>query len=161
MRALCDRLWPMQSHHMINKTNLTTRWGMLSDTTTTHYSDVIMGAMRSQITGVSIIYSTVGSGADQRKHQRSASLAFVGGIHRWPMNSPHKGPVTREMFPLDDFIMSFDERHASSIQVANITTSSHGNSLRITVLLFRKPMITNGFSLHRTSDVQLFRFLCC
>ena len=40
-------------------------------------------------------------GADQRKHQSSTSLAFV----RWPMNSPHKGPVTRKMFPFDDVIM--------------------------------------------------------
>ena len=45
------------------------------------------------------------SGTDQRKHQSSASLAFVGGIHRWPMNSPHKGPVTRKLFLLDDVIM--------------------------------------------------------
>ena len=36
----------------------------------------------------------------------SASLAFVKGIHRWPVVSPHKGPVTRTMFPLDDVIMS-------------------------------------------------------
>ena len=50
-----------------------------------HYNDVIMSAMTSQITGVTIVYSTVCSGADQRKHQRSASLAFVRG----PVNSPH------------------------------------------------------------------------
>ena len=49
--------------------------------------------------------------ADQRKHQRSASLAFVRGFHRWPVNSPHKGPVTREMFPFDDVIMLFFWRH--------------------------------------------------
>ena len=42
--------------------------------------------------------STVCSGADQRKHQISASLAFVMGFHRWPMDSPHKGPVTRKVF---------------------------------------------------------------
>ena len=42
---------------------------------------------------------------DQRKHQRSASLAFVRGIHRGPVNSPHKWPVTRKMFPFDDVIM--------------------------------------------------------
>ena len=63
-------------------------------------SDEIMGAMVSQITSVSIVYSTVYSGADQRKHQSSASLAFVRGIHRWPLNSPHKGPVTRKCFHL-------------------------------------------------------------
>ena len=56
-----------------------------------YYSDVIMGAMVSQITSLTIVYSTVYSGADQRKHQRSASLAFVRGIHRSPVNSPHKG----------------------------------------------------------------------
>ena len=45
------------------------------------------------------------SGTDERKHQSCASLASVRGIHRWPVNSPHKGPVTRKMFPFDDVIM--------------------------------------------------------
>ena len=69
-----------------------------------HYCDVIMSVIASQITGVSIVYSTVYSGADKRKHQSSASLAFVRGIHRWPVNSPYKGPVMRTMFPFDDVI---------------------------------------------------------
>ena len=73
-----------------------------------HYNVVIMGAMASQITSVSIVYSTVCLGPDQRKHQGSASLAFVRGIQRWPVNSPHKGPVTQKMFPFDDVIMSYD-----------------------------------------------------
>ena len=73
-----------------------------------HYSDVIMGAVVSQITNLTAVYSTVYSGADQRKHQSSASLAFVWGIHWWPVNSPHKWPVTRKMFPFDDVIMLFD-----------------------------------------------------
>ena len=47
---------------------------------------------------------TISSGADQNK-QSSASLAFVGKIHRCPVNSPHKGPVTWKMFPFDDVIM--------------------------------------------------------
>ena len=68
------------------------------------FCDVIMSAMVSQLTGVSIVCSTVDSGADERKHQSSASLAFVRGIHRWPVNSPHKGPVTCKMFPFDDVI---------------------------------------------------------
>ena len=72
---------------------------------TYHYNDVIMGAVASQITSLTIVYSTVYSGADQRKLQSSASLAFVRGIHRSPVNSPHKGPVTRKMIPLDDVIM--------------------------------------------------------
>ena len=64
-----------------------------------------MGAMASQITSLTIVYSTVYSDADQRKHQSSALLAFVWGIHRGPMNSPHKWPVTRKMSPFDDVIM--------------------------------------------------------
>ena len=70
-----------------------------------HYNDVIMSIVASQITGVSIVCSTVVSGADQRKHQSSTSLAFMWGIHRWPVNSLHKGPVTWKMFPFDDVIM--------------------------------------------------------
>ena len=70
-----------------------------------HYDDVTMSPMASQITGLTIVYLTVYSGADQRKHQSSASLAFVRGIHRWPLNSPHKGPVTRKMFPFVGVIM--------------------------------------------------------
>ena len=73
-------------------------WGL-------HYNDLIMSAIASQITSLTIVYSTVYTGANQRKHQSSASLAFVRGIHRGPVNSPHKWPVTRKMFPFDDVIM--------------------------------------------------------
>ena len=71
----------------------------------THYNDVIMTAMASPIASLTIVNSTVYSGADQRKHQSSASLAFARGIHRWPVNILHKWPVTRKMFPFDDVIM--------------------------------------------------------
>ena len=70
-----------------------------------HYNDLIMGAIASQNTSLTIVYSTVYSDADQRKHQSPASLAFVWGIHRGPVNSPHKWPVTRKMFPFHDVIM--------------------------------------------------------
>ena len=76
-----------------------------------HYSDVIMGTISSQITSPTIVYSTVYSDADQRKHQSFASLAFVREIHRGPVNSPHKGPVTRKMFPFDDVIMYWGIAH--------------------------------------------------
>ena len=72
-----------------------------------HYSDVIMSAMASQITNLTTVCSTAYSGADKKKHQSSTSLAFVRGIHRWPVNSPHKGPVTRKFFPFDDVILGF------------------------------------------------------
>ena len=64
-----------------------------------------MSEIASQITSLTIVYSTVLSGADQSKHQSSASLAFVWEIHRWPVNFPHKWPVTRKIFPFDDVIM--------------------------------------------------------
>ena len=70
-----------------------------------HCNDVIMSAMASVIASLTIVYSTGYLDADQRKHQSSASLTFVRGIHRWPMSSPHKGPVTRKMFPFDDVII--------------------------------------------------------
>ena len=64
-----------------------------------------MGAMASQITSITIVYSTVYSDTDQRKHESSASLAIVWDIHRGPVNSPHKWPVTRKMFPFGDVII--------------------------------------------------------
>ena len=97
----------------------------MCETELSHYNDVVMSAMASQIFSFTAIYSTiysikdlvkkhqlltivysiVYSGVDQRKHQSSASLAFARGIHRRPVNSPHKGPVTRKLFPFDDVIM--------------------------------------------------------
>ena len=64
-----------------------------------HYIDVRMSAVTSKITSLTIVYS-IYSGADERKHQTAASLALVMGIHRWPMDSPHKGPVKRKKFLL-------------------------------------------------------------
>ena len=78
------------------------------DLSVSHYDDVIMDTIASQITSLTIVYSIVYSSTDLSKHQSSASLAFVWGIHRRPVNSPHKGPVTRKMFPFDDVIMPND-----------------------------------------------------
>ena len=64
-----------------------------------------MGTIASQITSLTTVYSTVYSDADRRKYQSSASLAFVRGIHLRPVNSRHKWPATRKMFPFDDAIM--------------------------------------------------------
>ena len=90
-----------------------------------HYNDVIMSAMASQITSLTIVNSTVYSGTDQRKHQSSASMAFVWGIHWWPVNSPHKWPVTRKMLPFDD-----------------IMSNSIANALEL-LQSFAKPLICN------------------
>ena len=80
-----------------------------------------MGAMASQITSLTIVNSIFYSGADQRKYQSSASLAFVLGIHRRPVNSPHKWPVTRKMIPFDDDIMHADDLHTEPPQLFALT----------------------------------------
>ena len=70
-----------------------------------NFSDVIMSTMASQITSLTIVYSTAYSGPGERKHKSSVSLAFVRGIHRGLVNSPHKARVTRKLFPFDEVIM--------------------------------------------------------
>ena len=105
--------------------------------TVIYYNDIIMGVMASQITSLMIAYSTHYSGADQRKHQSSASLAFVRGIHQWPVNSPpppHKGPVTSnvenvsiwwrgpvtwKMVPFDDVIICLPLTHNPVDEISN------------------------------------------
>ena len=96
---------PCMKYHMIFVRNFTLQGASWDHFVQYHYSDIMMSAMASQITWASIVCLTVCSGADQRKHQSSASLSFVRGIHWWPVDSPHKGPVTRKMFPFDDVIM--------------------------------------------------------
>ena len=76
-----------------------------------HYNDITMDATASQITSLTIFYSTIYSDGDQRKPKCSASLAFVRGIHRWPVNSPHKWPVTWKMFPFNDVIVFMTHFH--------------------------------------------------
>ena len=80
-----------------------------------------MTMLASQITSLTVVYSIVYSGVNQRKHQSSASLAFVREIHRGPVNFPHKWPVTRKMFPFDDVIMSWynDNSWVSVMQLFN------------------------------------------
>ena len=74
-----------------------------------------MSVMVSRINSLRIVYSTLYSGTDQRKHQNSAPLAFVRGIHRWSVNSPHNGPVTWKMFPFDDIIMCYHDNSSHGI----------------------------------------------
>ena len=66
-----------------------------------------MNAMASQITSITIVCTTVYSDPDKKKYQSFASLAFVRGIPRGPVNSPHKWPVTRKMSPFDDAIIIY------------------------------------------------------
>ena len=93
-----------------------------------HYNDVIMSAMASQITSLTIVYSAVYLGADQRKYQSPASLAFVRGIHRWPVNSPHKGSVTRQLSPFDDVFMASNPTPPATHHLC--TSCAYVNTLR-------------------------------
>ena len=88
-----------------------------------------MGVMASQITSLIVVNSTVYTDADQRKHQSSASLAFVGVIHRWPMNSPHKWPVARKMFPFDDVIVTAMASQITSLSIVYLIVYS-GTDIR-------------------------------
>ena len=90
-----------------------------------------MAVMASQITSVLIVYTTVCTGTDQRKHQTPALLAFVRGIHRWPVNSPHKGPVMWKMFPFDDIIILNNHlyrRRSKKTSKLHVTGLCEGNS---------------------------------
>ena len=104
-----------------------------------HYSDVIMGAMASQITCLAIVYSTVYSDADQGKYQSSASLAFVRGIHRWPVNSPHIWPVTPKMFPFDDSSCCrfFESRSSRRLDISTLLYCEMGCLHQVTWVLHR------------------------
>ena len=101
-----------------------------------HYCGVIMGTNVSQMTRLTVVYSTVYSGADRRKHKSSVSLAFVRGMLRWPVNSPHKGPVTWKMFPFDDVILitSFVRRYHSMKTLTRLLAIYEGN-----------PSVTDGW----------------
>ena len=77
-----------------------------------HHNDVIIIAMASQITSLTVVYSNVYSSTDQRKHQSCASLALVRGIHRWAVNSS----VTRKMLPFDDVIMFSHDIHMMAVR---------------------------------------------
>ena len=134
-----------------------------------HYDDVIMSAIASQITSLTIVYSIVYSDADQRKHQSSASLAFVWGIHRGPVNSPHKWPVTRKMFSFDDVMMQHmaslghnELCHNSNIHLP-YSTSTHTKRVKILTILprFKLSQLKHDTKSIICFSVSWFVLTCC
>ena len=113
----------------------------------THYDDVIMSAIASQITSLTIVYSTIYPGADRSKHQSSVSLALVWRIHRGPVNSPHKWPVIRKMFPFDDVIMEM---------FSVLLALCYGNSL-VTSRFPSQRAVTSSFDV--SFDVRMNKWL--
>ena len=112
-----------------------------------------MTSIASQITSLTVVYSTVYSDADQRKYQSSASLAFVGGIHRGPVNSPHKGPVTRKMFPFDDVVMCLFQRGGAKDAKKSVRVPP--NNLNKTT---NKPSYKNVTILHISPSENIHTF---
>ena len=127
-----------------------------------------MSTMASQITSLTIAYSSVDSSANQREHQSSASLAFVRGIHRPLVISPHKGPETQKMFPFDDVIMcrmcvkSTDakiqsiSKYISTIHIINICIQTNNQ--------FMHTRTTNSLPWIRLSEIELCilcAVICC
>ena len=92
-----------------------------------------MTMLASQITNLMVVYSIVYSGVNQRKHQSSASLAFVREIHRGPVNFPHKWLVTRKMFPFDDVIMWYTKCTSRHSNWPNYVQEALGSRQPITI----------------------------
>ena len=156
-------LWPVWSRHRYDHkitTRIITSSILICDIRvrlTLSYSDVIMGVIASQITGVLIVCSTVCSGAEQRKDQSSASLVFVRGNHRWLVDSPHKETVRRKKFPFDETSCTFNYIPLSIVLLA---TYNESENVRFAFNLPR----TNGSSqfhrhfLYHFSIVYVFIF---
>ena len=117
-----------------------------------HYDDVIMTMLASQITSLTVVYSIVYSGVNKKKHQSSASLAFVREIHRGPVNFPHKWPVTRKMFPFDDVIKNPRFVTRTPLFVAPMLMLHDGMEILYPLL---------ALSGQRSRNPELECFLCC
>ena len=130
------------------------------------YNNVIMSAMASHITNLTIVYSTVYSGTDERKHQISASLALVSRNHQWPVNSPHKGPVTRKMFPLDNLVLSCFVLHpidAAMLANAILSICVREMDKWLTVIYQDKymgNMVANAIYMHVCIGTKLYLTWC-
>ena len=126
-----------------------------------HYSDVIISTIACQITSRTIVYSTVYWGADQRKHQSCASLDFVRGIRRWPVNSPHKKPVTQ--VDITHILVDYPHwiptvEHGSYFELI-MMTSSNGNIFRVTGPLCGEVTGHRWIPCTKASNAELWCFL--
>ena len=118
-----------------------------------------MGAIASQITSLTIVCSTVYSGADQSKHQSSASLAFVLGNSPGPVNSPHKWPVTRKVFPFDDVIMNNIADDNIMIDMKVMVTSWYRKSFPHSWPFVKQPPVISRFHSQMGCNEELWSFI--
>ena len=124
---LCNILTPFMLETITNSTGLSWYYPVeqhsiriiyvivLNPSDTAHYNDVIMGAMASH-QRLDCLLKSLFRSIYKRHHQSSASLGFVRRIHRWPVNTPYNGPVTRRTFPFDDIIIPWNSL-LNSLQV--------------------------------------------
>ena len=117
--------------------------------------------MASQIASLTIVCWTVYSGADQRKHQSSTSLAFVRGIHRWLMNSPQKRLVRRKMFPFDDVIMVYSTLLARSFGIMRYILSNVKCTHNVVMLYFYSYIMTQLSITSRVASRALGQLYFC
>ena len=99
-----------------------------------------MDAIVSQFTGFSIVCSTVGSGADQRKHQ---SFAWLASVREIPVNSPQKGPVTRKCFHLMTLLLIYPEISTTIPDAAD----------------FSRKLKSNQFDNQKNCEINMVQFL--
>ena len=114
-----------------------------------------MGAIASQITSLTIVYSSVYSGADQRKYHSSSSLDFVWGIHWWPVYSPHKGQVKRKMFPFDDVIMHEFIFLINGVHIASANILAGFCVVLSTVIRHHQDVMASGRFLHYLPETTI------
>ena len=91
---------PMLTYHPWYPMTITTQQSITKISLKLHYIDVIITTMGSQVTSLTVVYSTVYPDANQRKHQSSASLAYVWGIHRERWIPRTKGQLRGKCFHL-------------------------------------------------------------
>ena len=122
-----------------------------------HYSGVIMDTMASLITSLTSVYSTVYPGAYQRKHQKLRVTGLCAGNSPGPVNSPHKWPVTRKMFPFDDVIMIIyhidglvQERRNSIANAWELRLSCTKTSISFVFIARTHGCVRNGIEIHET-----------
>ena len=114
-----------------------------------HYNDVTMSAMASQITSLAIVYSAVYS---RRRSNKTSKLCVTG--HRWPVNSPHKGPITRNMLPFDGVTMG--EKHFLHESILN--NIIHAVQWQANLIVNTRTFISYNSHI-RTSEFRLTRLL--
>ena len=114
--------WPMRLQDILEHFRINTMsWSVMCWSFPIHYCEFMSD-------GISIGYSIVSSGAEQRKYQSSVLLSYVRGIHWSPVSSPHKGPVMWKMIPFDDvnilrnIVVSCSLRHSQALYKQWVTS---------------------------------------